>query len=428
MIKNSLHIIVGYIVMLIAISSCVEPFQAESLSFENVLVIDARISDELKRHEVILRRTYPFENEDFEVERNASVQITDDLGNTIDFQEAAPGNYVSISEFAAQANVGYRLQVTTAGGTRYESESVITPTSIPIKEVNGKIGFNDLENEGIRISLTNETTNNEAKYFRYEYEETYKITAPFYNPFEFDVIDSLFFQDGDNDGFEIGIKPRVDASQFCYGFQKGRDLILRDSEQNVNNETGTFEVRFLESDDFKIAQRYSILVKQYSLSANAYSYYSSLDDFNSDESVFTDVQPGFLEGNIKASDDDETVLGYFEIASVAKERIFFNYEDFYPDSQIPPYIINCQLTTAPLLISFVPHVGPGFVVDESDVVSPLLDGIQAGLIAYHETNEDYEEPEGDGEVEGLGPYFVKATGCIDCREFGSNIKPDFWID
>ena len=113
---------------------------------------------------------------------------------------------------------------------------------------------------------------------------------------------------------------------------------------------------------------------------------------------------------------------------VANERIFFNYTDFYPDGPLPPYIINCQLTTAPLLISFVPHVGPGFVVDESDVVSPLLDGIQAGLIAYHEANEGYEEPEGDGEVEGIGPFFVKATGCIDCREFGSNIEPDFWIE
>ena len=422
------HIIVVFVALFLAIGGCIEPFEAETLAFENALVIDARITDKLKRHEIILRRTYPFESDDFGAERNASVQISDDSGNTFDFQEAEAGRYVSVSEFAAQPNVGYRLLITSADGKSYVSETVVTPRSVSIKDVKTEIAFNDFEKEGISISLTNNIVDSGGKYFRYEYEETYKIIAPFYNPFEFDVIDSLFFADGDNDGFEIDIKPRDDDSQFCYGFQIGRDLILRDSEQNFNNSTGKFEIRFLENDDFKIAHRYSILVKQYNLSTDAYSYYSTLDDFASDENVFTDIQPGFLEGNITSLDENELVLGYFEVAAVNTKRIFFNYTDFYPDGPLPPYIINCQLTTAPLLISFVPHVGPGFVVDESDVVSPLLDGIQAGLIAYHEANEGYEEPEGDGEVEGIGPFFVKATGCIDCREFGSNIEPDFWIE
>lgn len=416
------------VALFMALGSCVEPFVAETLTFENVLVIDARITDELKQHEVILRRTYPFENSDFEVESNATIQIRDDSGATYNFQETKAGNYQSTSAFAARPDMSYTLSVTTAEGRSYISETVMTPERIAITELKAEIGFDDEDNEGLSVQIKNESANAEPKYFRYEYEETYKIVAPFYNPFEFDVIDSLFFQEEDNDPLDISIKPRVDASQFCYASAKSLDLILRDSEQNVGNAAGKFEIRFLENNDFKIAHRYSILIKQYNLSADSYSYYSTLRDFTSDESVFTDIQPGLLEGNIKAQDPEETVLGYFEIAAITNERLFFDYVDFYPDRQLPPYIINCELTTAPQLIAFVPHVGPGFVVDESDVVSPLLDGIQAGLIAYHEVNEDYEPPMGDGLVEGLGPFFVKATGCIDCREFGSNVKPDFWID
>lgn len=416
------------VAMFMALASCIEPFEAETLTFENVLVIDARITDELKQHEVILRRTYPFENADFEVERNAIVQINDDSGATYDFQETQAGNYRSTSTFAAQIDTGYTLSITTADGKSYVSETVMTPQGIGITEAKAEIGFDDEEKEGLSVQIKNESANTEPKYFRYEYEETYKIVAPFYNPFEFDVIDSLFFQEGDNDPLDIDIKPRVDASQFCYGTAKSQDLILRDSERNAGNAAGRFEVRFLENNDFKIAHRYSILIKQFNLSADSYSYYSTLSDFTSDESVFTDIQPGFLEGNITAQDSEEIVLGYFEIAAVHSERLFFDYVDFYPDRALPPYIINCELTTAPQLLAFVPHVGPEFVVDEADVVSPLLDGIQAGLIAFHEVNEDYEAPVGDGLVEGLGPYFVKATGCIDCREFGSNVKPDFWID
>lgn len=410
------------------IQGCVEPFEAESLSFENILVIDARLTDEFKRHEVILRRTYPFDSENFEVEQNASVQINDDNGSTFDFQEEESGRYVSTTEFSANQGIGYRLSVVTADGRSYQSETAVTPKKIPVKELRAELGFNDDENEGIFISLTNTDTDNEGKFFRYEYEETFKIIAPFYNPFEWDVVDSLFFQENDNDGFDIRIKPRNDESQFCYGFNKSKDLSLSDSEQNTDNRSNEVEVRFLASDAFELSHRYSILVRQYRLSSDAYSYYRNLEDFTSSESVFSDTQPGFLDGNIKASTDDESVLGYFEVAAVNTERIFLNYTDFYPDRPLPPYIIDCQLTTAPQLLAFVPHVGPDFVVDESEVVSPLLDGIQAGLIAYHETNEDYEEPEGDGLVEGLGPFFVKATGCIDCRAFGSNVKPDFWIE
>lgn len=422
------HIDSLLLVTLLTMGSCVEPFVAETLSFENVLVIDARITDELKQHEIILRRTYPFERTDFEVERNASVQISDATGTTFDFQEAEAGRYVSTRAFAAMTDVGYTLSITTSDGRSYASETVVTPQRVPITDITASVGFNAMEDEGLSIQISNEGTDTAPKYFRYEYEETYKIVAPFYNPFEFDVIDSLYFQEGDFDGLDIGIKPREDESQFCYGFGASSDLILRDSERNVGNATGKFEIRFLRNDDFKITHRYSILVKQYNLGADSYGYYTTLNDFASDESVFTDIQPGILEGNIKAATPEEPVLGYFEIAAVTEERLFFDYEDFYPDAPLPPYIINCDLTTAPQLLSFVPHVGPGFVVDEADVVSPLLDGIQAGLIAFHEVNEDYEAPEGDGLVEGLGPFFVKATGCIDCREFGSNVKPDFWID
>lgn len=409
-------------------ASCVEPFVAETLTFENVLVIDARITDEFKRHTVNLRRTYPFERVDFEVEPNATVQISDTSGANYMFQETEPGSYRSTSAFAAQPDIGYTLSITTAEGRSYTSETIMVPKPIGITEVKAEMGVNDEGTDGLSIQISNETVDTAAKYFRYEYEETYKIIAPFYNPFEFDVVDSLYFQEGDNDPIDIDIIPRVEEARTCFGTSKSRDLILRDTERNRNNATGRFEIRFLANDDYKISHRYSILIKQYNLSADSYGYYSTLSDFTSDESVFTDVQPGFLEGNINAMDSEETVLGYFEIAAVTEERLFFDYVDFYPDRPLPPYVINCELTTAPQLLSFVPHVGPGFVVDEADVVSPLLDGILAGLIAFHEVNEDYEAPVGDGLVEGLGPYFVKATGCIDCREFGSNVKPDFWID
>ncbi|MFS4491681.1 DUF4249 domain-containing protein [Maribacter sp. 2308TA10-17] len=414
------------------LQGCVEPFEAESLAFENVIVIDARITDEFKRHKVNLKRAYPFERESFEVERNASVQINDDLGNTFNFQESTPGNYVSVSEFAAQPNTGYRLIVTTSDGKSYESETTVTPTSIPIKEVNADIVFNDSGEEGVRISLTNETTDIAAKYFRFQYEETYKIVAPYYSPLEFDIIDSIFFGPGDFDSIEIGLKPRTEEARVCYNTLSSADIALNDTEGNIDNEITNRPIRFLKSDDFKISHRYSILIKQFGLTQDAHSYYTNLNDFNSSESVFTETQPGFLEGNIKAVGTDELVLGYFEVAALNQRRYFFSYEDFFPNRDLPPHIINCELSSSPQLIRFAPHVGPNYVADSGVLISPLLDGIQAGVFAYFEINEDYETPLNDpndlpSDLE-IGPYFVKATACVDCRVLGSNVKPNFWID
>lgn len=431
MSSNKSHIIICCATLLIAIGGCVEPFEAETLSFENVLVIDARITDEFKKHEIILARSYPFENDNFEVESNANIQIIDDAGVTFDFEETAAGKYLSISEFAAQTGKRYQLLVTTKNGKSYESEMVKTPASIPIKEFKADIAFNDKDVEGLHITLTNEEANTTAKYFRYEYEETYKIIAPFYNPLEFDVIDSIYFGDGDFDTIEIGIKARTEESRVCYKTLRSADIVLSDTYSTIDNQTTRTSIRFLESDDFKISHRYTILVKQFALTQEAHGYYKNLDDFTSSESVFSEIQPGFLEGNIKALNDSDAVLGYFEVAAMNQNRYFFNYNDFFPDRDLPPYAINCAITSTPAFLSYAPHVGPELIADSGVAISPLLDGIQAGIFAYYDVNVDYEALLSwqleTADLSGF-PYFVKATPCIDCRVLGSNVKPEFWTE
>ncbi len=412
------------------LQGCIEPFEAETQGFENALVVDARLTNEEKQHEIVLARSYRFEEETFKPERNASVQIMDEVGNTYVFVEVAPGFYKSASSFAAQPNVGYELLITSVDGKSYKSETVVRPASIEIKEVKAEIDIDDSGEEGLQISLTNENVNTEAKYFRYEYEETYKIIAPYYNPFEFEVVDSLYFANGDFDSYEINIIARTEEARTCYATNLSTDISLSDSERNTNGQTGKTMVRFLRSDDFAISHRYSIQVKQFAMTPDAYGYYRNLESFSGSQSVFTNVQTGFLTGNITALNSDELVLGYFEVASLNIKRYFFNYTDFFPEKSLPPYKINCEPTQAPPLVSFNPHLDGGFVVDEVGPESPLLRGILSGTIAYHAINEDFEEKP-DNLVQplaGEAPYLVKSTGCIDCRALGSNIKPDFWVE
>lgn len=428
-----------YLILVVSAGSCVEPFEPEILGFEGVLVVDAKLTDEEKRHEVLLSRAIPFEIDSVSAERNANVVIVDDSGNTYDFEEVEAGRYLSQIAFSAKENQSYNLKIVTTDGTSYNSESVKTPNKSIMGELYGEREFTDKGDEGVSILLNNSSEGN-LKYLRYEYEETYKITVPFYSAFEFDIVDATNDNtnpdNSDDDGrfFAVDIKPRIKDVSTCYNTKKSTEIILIGNESNSLKNLERFPIRFLNRNDYIISHRYSILVKQYSLTQDSHSYYTNLSDFSSSESVFSQIQPGFLEGNIFSSgNESQKVLGYFEVSSVSEQRIFFNYIDFFIDEPLPPYAINCEPIGAPALVTQPGHSNANedgtVTVDTQGGPSPLIQGIQAGLFTYYATNENFEQQLIDqGGIAGLAPYYTKARVCGDCTVLGKTEVPDFWIE
>jgi hypothetical protein len=142
-------------------------------------------------------------------------------------------------------------------------------------------------------------------------------------------------------------------------------------------------------------------------SLEAFTYYNILDQLSGSGSLFSQIQPGFINGNIFSTEDrNEKVLGFFEVSSVTEQRIYFNYEDFFPNDDLPPYFIDCR-TSTPVIVT-------------QGGTTPLHDGIEAGILKYLSDNN----PPAPNE----GPYFVVPTACGDCTELGTNVKPDFWED
>ncbi|MFS4491682.1 DUF4249 domain-containing protein [Maribacter sp. 2308TA10-17] len=415
--KKSFYFILSFY----CFQGCVEPFDAETQVFENALVIDARLTDEFKRHQVLLTRARPFEQNAIDVERNAIVKIIEEMGVVHDFEEVEPGKYVSKNVFNAKENNKYRLEVMTTDGKSYTSEIVIAPEKVAIENLYVEREINDFGEEGVSIFLDSKSSTSDAKYFRYEFKETYKIIAPTWDPFEFEVIDREPCADGD--AYEVGIKVKEEQNRVCFGSALSKNVIQASTKGLEDSEIFRFPVHFLKSDNYIISHRYSILVRQHSQTLDAFSYYQNLNDFTSSESVFSETQPGFLAGNITSSEADENVIGYFEVSSVSQERIYFNYEDLFPNEPLPPYAVNCSSFGSPLLIT------EGFVCDLENGVcagsceSPLISAIDADIISYVGTNEDYIESDFS-----LGPYFTKLAECGDCTKLGSNVKPDFWVD
>ncbi len=146
-----------------------------------------------------------------------------------------------------------------------------------------------------------------------------------------------------------------------------------------------------------LRERYSILVKQYSLSEEAFRFWNNLKESNESTGTLYDSQPFQVTGNIRSMEDPfEPVLGYFDMSLVSKKRIFItNTLDVPVDIDIPSAFPDC-LNGADTIVNFnqIPHF--------TDI---------GYLISFYNF--------------GVG-YIMALKTCVDCRLKGSNNKPEFW--
>ncbi len=89
--------------------------------------------------------------------------------------------------------------------------------------------------------------------------------------------------------------------------------------------------------------QYSILIRQFSLSKEAYLYWKALKDVNETQGSLYDRQPGSIRGNIKSLTDNELVLGYFDAGVVSEKRAFFSPDDFSKSGyRAPKFLTSCD--------------------------------------------------------------------------------------
>lgn len=398
--KYSGCILVG--LLLVLGQGCVEPYEIKNTDFNSYIVIEATMTDEHKTQQVLISRTFPLDTVQTNPERNAVVVLTDSNGSSYAFSEAAAGRYVSNASFAAVAGQSYTLSVQTSDGKRYVSETAVMPPAIEIEEVYAAREVKDGIEEGIFVYVDSYDPSGNSKYYRYEYEETYKITAPFFTPVDAYVVAPLPEP-------QVALRPRQQEERICYNTLRSNTILQTKTTELNEDRVTRFPVRFISRESAVLRDRYSILVKQYVQTREAHEYYTTLAALSGSESLFNQIQTGFLEGNLRSEDNsEENVIGYFQLSSVSEKRIFFNYTDFFQGERLPEYFIDCEFLYAPLLT-----LGGS---------SPLIDGIETRTIKYY---DDYDSSN-PLNLTDYGPYVMVPVGCGDCTALGSNLIPDFW--
>jgi len=418
--------LLGVFVFTLVCFGCVETFDFESKieSFERALVVEATITNEYKQQRVLLSRSSTLTSVNEAIPESEAIIVVKSNTTSFTFIEDNPGEYISIDAFAANEDMEYHLEIRTSDGSLYSSKNIQMPPVVALENLYIERGLNENGDDGalVLIDIVNSTEN--TKYYRYEYEETYKIIAPWYSPEELvpkDVdfpfrlaavlpsLDESFLID-----YLVERKFRDKQEQICYNTVKSNTIILANSNNLLDNKMEQSKILFLNRNDYIISHRYSVLVKQYRVSKEAYNYYETLRNFSESNSLFSEQQTGFIQGNLfSRTNSQEKVIGFFEIASVNERRVFFNYSELFPDEILPPYVISCDDFFIPRLLVEDP--------DHNVIRSPLIDALKDGY-------QFYKDNEGEFSIFEGGPFILVLEPCGDCTVLGRNIVPDFWIE
>tara|TARA_R110001592_G_scaffold63512_3_gene194437 strand:- start:4435 stop:5658 length:1224 start_codon:yes stop_codon:yes gene_type:complete len=403
--KNKLLII---FICISTLLSCVEPYDLkQENNFDDLLVVEAVLTDEFKFQSIKLSRTYSLDNVNPVIEKNAIVKVIEDGITIYEFEEDKNGIYVSKKQFNAKVNKKYKLELVLSSGKKYSSktEQLSSGTKSDFDLIASK-GQDNSGDDGVFIKYVsiNGGNNESSNYYRFDYSSTYKIVSPNWADEKL-VVNSTNKPSLVAKGNEIG--------KVCYGVDVSTKSFLRNADQFQGNDIEPFNLRFLAKNDLRIYHRYSLNVKQFLISREAFIFYKTLEELVTSDNLFSGNQPGLVIGNITSSDENnENVLGYFDVSKVYSKRVFFNYTDFFSKSGDPLPEDNY----------FEPCISSYPTLDSRRHEQPLSlnEMLTNGLVVFLAENLLPVVPG--------GPYQVVTKNCGDCSKYGDVKKPDFWID
>jgi hypothetical protein len=326
-------------------------------------------------------------------ELKATVTVENNAGASYKLNELGSGVYAA-GPLSLNANLKHRIRIKTTGSKEYVSDFVDAHITPPIDSLFGKVLDNKLQ-----ICVNTHNTANNTRYYRWSYDETYQYTARY---------PSYFISVGRT------IVPRdlaVEDVYTCWRTLASTNVLLGSSirlSQNVINEA---YVTDFASSSQKISIKYSINLKQYAISEEAFTFWQNLRKNTEQLGSIFDAQPAQIQGNIHATANAaEPVFGYISAGTVAQKRIFISKANLPAAWQYRPAEI-CDIQN---VLYFNPDTR------EDEVASKLYPKvlIPTNPIVVIDTKTGAQTVTG---------YQAAVPACVDCTvQGGKNKKPVFW--
>jgi hypothetical protein len=385
----SIFIVISFF---IATESCVEPIVPElnSNDAEISLVVDGKITDQEGPFRVRLTNSVKV-NVMFYLDPvlDAEVHIYDDKGNNVQLLDENNGWYESTDKkLRGIPGNSYTLSVTTADGLQYESSSVLMEEAAEIdslyfEEVKQTRFANNetFEENWLNILLDSHDSEGKINYWWFEFEETWEVRM---------LTDYVSVQHSPPDAPSNITKENVSVNPdkiVCWVTKPSTSILIANTVSSSENKIKKFPLRSLGPGEDKLHIKYSILVKQSTISPELYDFWKLLKDVNENSGGLYDKMPAQIYGNISCCNGKSRALGYFSALSVKTKRLFIDRSQHHVETRSA--YSDCYYYDFDQ-VQWVPKSYFGTI-------------IRTGKNVYC-----------SGDI------------CSDCRAYGTNIKPEFW--
>jgi len=383
---------------MMAAQGCKKPYSPGIIAVSsNYLVVEGVINTGSDSTIVRLSRTVPLTSTArVSPELGASITILSNSGGNYPLFETGNGYYKTPGLNLSSSNT-YSLKIVTSGGKVYQSDFVPAKNSPPIDSVYYRIQSNG---NGLNIYADTHDPSRNSTYYRWEYVETYVIHSAFYS--------FLYLQTLPHD--TVLLRPTGNQVYTCWVSDTSSNIILNSSAKLSKDVIANNQIIPIASTSEKIADRYSILVRQYVLTADAFNYYQQLKQNSEQLGSIFDPQPSELPGNIHCvSTPSEPVIGYITAGSPAEIRIFIDSRNLPSWLPITPYQ-QCKLDTD---------------LFKQPVGTSVQNDVQIYIYSEEHMPISVIAPPGSTTILG---YTGSTPACVDCTLRGTNIQPSFWTN
>ncbi|HEY4197472.1 MAG TPA: DUF4249 domain-containing protein [Mucilaginibacter sp.] len=327
-------------------------------------------------------------------ELNATVVVESNTHTTYPLQEKGNGYYVSPG-LNLNASNQYHLKITTTGNKVYQSDFVPVKNSPPIDSV-----YYRAQSNGLQIYADTHDPSNSTRYYRWDFSETYIVHSLY-------ISHEILVQ---NPKDTIVPRPVNDLVYECWVTDVSNNINLNSSAKLSNDVIAKNSVNFLPSTSEKLADRYSILVKQYALTTEAYDYWTQLKKNTEQLGSVFDAQPSEIAGNIHCvTVPSEPVLGFISVGSYSQSRIFIDNASLPAWLAVRPYYDGC------ILNKFY----------YKDPTQDSTNTVATNIFGLGYTPVDPLSPPQSSVILG---FTASTPQCVDCTLRGTNKEPAFWVE
>jgi hypothetical protein len=324
-------------------------------------------------------------------ESNALVSIENDASGSFPLAEVRTGTY-AVGPLNLDNSHKYRLRVKTSDGKEYLSDFVQLKSAPPIDSV----GFT-AQSSGIQIYVNAHDDNKATRYYRWDFTETWQFHSEYRSGYYSNGIDS--------------IKARtVDQQVYtCFGSDSSTSVLIASTTKLNKDIVSQAPITFVSGSSEKIETKYTILVKQYALTSDAYEFWETLQKNTEKLGSIFDVLPSETQSNYHCiSNPGELVVGYLSAGNVSEKRVFITA------AQLPHYVTQ------------YPY---GCQVDTAWLNPPRQGAYLAGILIpsnspYGIINALYLQPPNPFGLPTA--YNFSTKPCTDCTLRGKRNPPPFW--